>query len=58
MNKKYIAPSVFCVELHTTKLMALSTNDSDPITRDNLDNYEQDVKGFKITNDNLWDNEW
>ena len=60
MKKVYNAPTLFCVELCTTKMMALSLNNNNTITSSNSSDFEQNVKENNSTvNDvNLWDKEW
>ena len=60
MKKIYNAPTSFCVELRTLKMMSLSLNNTDPITSSNMSDYEQNVKENNppINDVNVWDDEW
>ena len=46
MKKIYKAPTIKCLELHVTNMIALSLNDG-PINSDNASDFEQNVRGNK-----------
>ena len=57
MKKIYNAPTSFCVELRTLKMMALSLNGSESVTSSNSSDFEQNVKETSSSG-NIWDEEW
>ena len=56
MKKRYIAPTVHIEKTNPTIMIALSTNSSEQITSENVDGYEQNVKGSSRYN--VWDDDW
>ncbi len=57
MKKVYSAPKTLCMELDATNMIALSTNDFQQITSENVGDYEQNVKGGTKSY-NVWDDNW
>ena len=52
MKRKYIAPATLSFEVHTTGMLALSTQSGTKITNDNESQFEQ----YSNRKSGIWDN--